>query len=51
MTKKGQRLNVWVSEDDHKALKILAVKKDKFMKDLINEFIKDGLNKYNNNQK
>ena len=49
MKDEGHRLNVWVSKDDHTALKILAVKENKFMKDLINEFIKDGLKKYTEN--
>ena len=49
MTKEGQRLTVWVSKDDHTALKVLAVKKDKYLYEIINEFIKDGLKKYTEN--
>ena len=47
MTKEGQRLTVWVSKDDHTALKVLAVKEDKYLYEIVNEFIKDGLKKIN----
>lgn len=45
--KEGQKTTVWLNKKNYKELKLLAIKQDSTMQALINEFIKDGLKKYN----
>ena len=50
MTEEAKKITVWVTMENYKGLKLLAIKKESTMRALTNEFIKDGLKKYENEQ-
>lgn len=50
MTEEAKKVTIWLSMENYKGLKLLAIQKESTMRALTNEFIKEGLKKYENEQ-